>query len=89
MSRVNPMTERIDILTAENARLRNQLLAMTAKLAEAHKERDHYKDEVVRAAAEMVILNNRLAAKQMHLEAMLHPETAAVWHSRYLAEVLK
>lgn len=83
------LEEQIDVLIAQCKHLRQQLDSTVKLLA----TRDEYicalEEEMVKSHADIARLNHKLQARQMHLDAMRHPETAKVWHEAYVKELLK
>ncbi len=88
MSRTNTTPDRMDILVAENLKLRRNAVLLVEQLAEERIKREALEAELVATHADLVLLRHKLEAKQMHLDAMLQPEAAKAWHARYLREVL-
>ncbi len=89
MSRTNYDRERLEIILAENGKLRRQNKALVEELADLRVCMEALEESVVALQADKVLLTNKLKAKQMHLDAMNDPKTAVLWHERYIKEILR
>ena len=89
MSRTNYDRERLEIILAENGKLRRQNKALVEELADLRVCMEALEESVVALQADKVLLTNKLKAKQMHLDAMNDPKAAREWHERYIKELFR